>query len=125
MPQNGRHEPCTAILNLDTLHWSKLQQKGPFIYNKFRNFFLISDEKKENIFLLGGGLFPGGQYSEIYKDLNPSLDVQRLDGNGWHHLPGSNIEYGIKWPIATVPLDFYWKNNWPKIDFSKINPPGE
>lgn len=80
---------------------------------------------KENIFLLGGGVLQKRRFGHIYEDVEVSLNVQRLDRNGWHELPDSNIERGIKWPIATVPLHFYWNNNWPKIDFDQLESPGE
>ena len=122
--QHEESKPCTAILNLDTLHWSTLPQKGPFLKDKHDSFYLISDENKENIFLLGGGSL-NRKFGHVYNHLNPRLDVQRLDKEGWHRLPGSNIEYPMNRPIAKVPLDLYRNNNWPNLDPSKLQSKGE
>ena len=118
--QLKKNESCTAILDLDTLSWSKLEQKGPFIDER-RFFFLIADDNQENIFLLGGGI---QSHDHLYftKLSDPVLNVQRLDKNGWHILYGSNMKYYLQLAPPKVPLDFYWNNDWPTVDFSKMKP---
>ena len=117
------NESCTAILDLVTLHWTELPQKGPFI-DKLRIFYLISDDKRENIFLLGGGQLPysGASYLNI-EDMRPSFDIQILDKtSGWRKLPGSNVTLPISKQPAFIPLDFYRNNNLPRLDFNNMKP---
>ena len=123
--QYPKNESCTAILDLDTLKWSKLGQKGPLNIDEMSFFFLISDEKKEHIFLLGGGQsdisFAGKQllYHKIMK-FEPNYRVQLLDGHEWKFLAGPNISQRIFNPITTVPLDFYHNNNFPQVDAKNL-----
>ena len=124
MYQYPKNESCTAILNLEMLTWSKLPEEGPFI-DSLRYFHLIVDDKKENIFLLGGGQL--NKYGENYvsKQPEPVFEIQLLDKNGWHNLDGAKLHYPIQWPAAPIPLDFYQNNNWPKINFKEMKSEGE
>ena len=64
-------------------------------------FTLMADETRENLFLV---------------DISKSkYHLQRFDKNGWHILDPSPLLSNK--PIPTVPLDFYWNNNWIKSDF--------
>ena len=124
--QYPKNESCTAILNLDTLKWSKLAQKGPLNINWLSFFYLISDAEKKHIFLLGGGetdpYFMGTQeFPNKYMVYEPNYQVQLLDGNEWRVLP-RNISQKIDFPIATIPLDFFYNNNFPKIEFNDLTP---
>ena len=121
--QYPKNESCTAILDLDTLKWSKLAQKGPLNIDEMSFFFLISDDRKEHIFLLGGGQAKRNFVQYIYYKFTkyePNYQVQLLDGDEWKVLAGSNISQRISYPIVTVPLDFYHNNNFPQVDVKNL-----
>ena len=106
--------PCTAILDLTTWSWSKLPFDGPYNINENSQYFITNDESKENVFLFGGlNRDSEGKVTEY------NYTIQRLDAEGWHKLD-SNITLPIEYQPAVIPLDFYWNNNLPKIDISKM-----
>ena len=106
---------CTAILDLKTWTWSKLPFKGPHNINENSQYFIASDERKENEFLFGGANI--GQKGIV---MEHNYAVQRLDAKGWHTLD-ANITLPIEYQPAVIPLDFYWNNNLPRIDIGKFS----
>ena len=101
-------------MDLTTWTWSKLQFHGPYNIDENSQFFLVSDETKANVFLLGGGIRDTeGKVTEY------NYGVQRLDSDGWHIL-NNNITSPIEHQPAVIPLDFYWNNNLPRLDVRKM-----
>ena len=98
------------------MEWYKSPHEGPYNIDENTQFFIISDESKRNLFLIGGHTINEEATVKI-----PNFSTQRFDGEGWHIL-SANFTRPFNMMPATIPLDFYWNNNWPKIDIDKLPP---
>ena len=90
------------------MQWTKYPNEGPFIDIK-TSFRLFTDEKKDIIFLVAPGSAGGNS-------------LQRFDGDGWHKLPNANMKHFVTQTSGAIPLDFYWNNDWPNVEFDKMKP---
>ena len=105
---------CTAILNMETFEWNSLTNdgRGPEVTEEV-DAHVISDEKLDYIFYLGGTIG-----YEFVKSRTPFKSVYRFDYSGWVKLESSFSALNGEIP---VPLKFYWTNNWAKLDANQLS----
>ena len=110
--------PCTAILNMESLQWSRLlnDRRGAEV-NEHVDAHLISDETLKHVFFLGGTIDYGWQAMR-----RPFKNIYRLDDHtGWIKL---EAKLSAIFGIIPIPLDFYWTNNWAMLDTNELTPKG-
>lgn len=109
-------KPCTAILNMDSNQWSRLPNDGRGQeVNEEVDAHIISDEKFEHVFILGGTIGYG-----LMRRRKPFRSIYRLNKNqGWIKLESQlSAIHGV----IPVPLYFYQTNNWANLDANKLTP---
>lgn len=104
---------CTAILNLETLTWSKLTNKKYEQLDEFIEVRAISDDKKEKVYFIGGQNTTDPNRWPV-APLAYRLDVDALE---WKKLKYSTSS---KYSVQTIPLEYYWSNNWPNLDVYQL-----
>lgn len=73
----------------------------------------ITDDKKEKVYLIGGQNTTDPNRWPV-APLAYRLDMDALE---WKKLPYSTSS---KYSVQTIPLDYYWSNNWPDLDVYKL-----
>ena len=113
-----KHEVCTAILNVETLKWTRLSNdgRGEDVTEHIQA-NVYSDNEKEDLYFMTGTVGYGRQDRRI-----PYKGMYRLKPgySGWIKLDnGIQSQMGI----IPVPVSLYKNNDWPKLDLNDLEPP--